>query len=143
MDTLPYFLALAGFVVTNRILFHVQPIIKLRFSLICHFSTTLVLLGSALMGVYNLTLTIIAFFIYIYAAGLVFPLIVGEGLSLFPTLAGSSNACLFASTWIAFAIYTGIATLIPVNTLIILSLVFLGINLASILFYQGIKQNFF
>ncbi|KTD21016.1 multidrug effflux MFS transporter [Legionella israelensis] len=128
--------------VTNRIFFLVQPISKLRFSLICHFLTTLVLLGSSLTGIYSLIPTITAFFLYIYAAGLVFPLMVGEGLALFPTLAASSNACLFASTWIVFAIYTGVATFIPLNNLIILSLVFLGINLASILLYQDIKKNF-
>ncbi len=113
--------------ISNRILFHVPPINKLRFSLSCHLLTTLVLLGSSLAGTYHLMLTMIAFIMYIYAAGLIFPLMVGEVLSLFPKLAASSNACLFASIWMAYALYTGIATFIPVNnSLIILSLVFLG-----------------
>jgi DHA1 family bicyclomycin/chloramphenicol resistance-like MFS transporter len=114
--------------ISNRFLFSVDNHKKIRFSLVSHSILVSALLISALFGIYNIAWTIICLFLIIITTALLFPIFVGEVLSLFPTMAASSNACLFSLTWVAFATYTIIATQISVKTLLPLSCFFLAIN---------------
>jgi Bcr/CflA subfamily drug resistance transporter len=136
------FFGLAWFLgnVTNRLVFNISPIKKVQFSLSCHSCIILVLLITSMMGIYNASLTIVCFFILILTTGLIFPLFVAEGLSLFPQIAASANACLFSLTWIAFALYTLLAAFLPVKSLTPLAIAYICINGFSYLVYSKVKN---
>lgn len=119
----------------NRFMFDVSVTKRVSFTLGCQGIFILLLLVTALFGVYHFYLCLVCFFMLVFATALSFPLFVAEALSLFPALAGSSNACLFAMTWLAFSVYSMIAALISVDSLIPLGSIFLGIYLFSLWYY--------
>jgi len=126
--------------ISNHLLFEVSLKYKARFSLF----TQLIMIGILFFIVgsqyHNMWLILIPYLIIIYCAALIFPIFVGESLSMVPTLAASSNALLFSSTWLAFGLYSALATQLSVFNLLPMVTVLLFINLMSHVLYFFIRK---
>lgn len=115
--------------ITNRVFFHVNRNSKVIFSLSLQTLVILILIATTLLTNISATTLLFGQFVLVFSAAIVFPIFVGEGLSHFPDIAASSNAFLFASTWLAFSFYSFLATLLPYETLLPLTLCYGLINL--------------
>ncbi len=119
----------------NRLLFRFDINIKTKVATALTLITVIVMLIYSLSGYFNLTLIIVPTFLAIMFSGSVFSIYVAEGMTLFPEMAGSANAVLFTLIWIAFSIFTLIATLLKSTTLLPYSLTFLCVCLLCLLVY--------
>lgn len=117
--------------VVNQIFFNSDKHIKVIASMLCQTIVLVIMYVLAHLNVMTVFTTTATIFLLIFNAAVIFPIFVGECLAQFPKLAASCNAFLFASTWLAFALYTLIATLIPVETLMPLTLVYAVVNIIS------------
>ncbi|MDI9818755.1 MULTISPECIES: Bcr/CflA family efflux MFS transporter [unclassified Legionella] len=127
--------------VTNRLFFEIATHKKMMFALGLQTAMSTVLLIIASTSAISAVTTFIPVFFMVYAAAIIFPIFVGESLVYFPDMAASSNAFLFASTWIAFSLYTLIATQISVDNLIPLALAYLLVNCMGYWLYFCIRKN--
>lgn len=128
--------------ITNRLLFHVKRNHKVIFALLAQTLTILFLSITAGFHVVTATKLLIGQFILVYTAALVFPVFVADSLSYFTDIAASSNAFLFASTWLAFSLYSFLATLLPHENLMPFILIYGLVNIAGYcLFYLITKED--
>jgi len=113
---------------TNRFLFEVEHHIKIIISLLVQTMMIIILMIFSYFEVITVTSFLIPLFFIVLCAAVMFSIFVSECLSEFPDLAASSNAFLFATTWVAFGVYTSYATMLPVNTIMPIALTYLFIN---------------
>ena len=126
---------------TNRLLFDVNQTSKVLVSLIVQTIMIVALITFSYLDVITVASFFIPLLIIIFCAAVMFSLFVSESLSQFPDLAASSNAFLFATTWIGFGVYTFYATSLPVNNVMPLSLTFLFVNGICYLLMKKIKSQ--
>lgn len=125
--------------VTNRILFNVNQTIKVMTSLITQMIMIMILIIFSYFKLITVISFLIPLFIIIFCAAVIFPIFVSECLSQFPDLAASSNAFLFATTWIAFGVYTFYATKLSYQTVMPLALTYLFVNCLCLILSKKIK----
>jgi Bcr/CflA subfamily drug resistance transporter len=127
--------------ISNHLLFDVSLKVKARFSLF----TQLLMIGFLFVIVSShnpgMWFILIPCLMIIFCAALIFPIFVGESLSMVPTLAASSNALLFSSTWLAFSVYSVLATQLSASNLLPMVIVFLLVNLSCHTLYYLVKKN--
>jgi len=88
-------------------------------------------------GYFNLPLLVIPTFITIFFAGGLFPIYVAEAMTLFPEIAASVNACVFALAWVMLGTFTLIGAALKVHSLLPLAGTFILATLLSIVTYYG------
>lgn len=125
---------------TNRIFFSISTWLKVKLALTLHGLAVVMVLLSACFHRYDAAVILISILMLVFASAIIFPIVLGECLMLFPAMAASSNACLFSITWLGFGTYTVLATLIVVDTLLPLGLAFLGIFLMSFMVVKTWRQ---
>lgn len=126
----------------SRFTFDIPLRQKVQITLGTHAILVTLFFITAWLGVYNLYWNMLCFAGLIFAVALTFPVFVGEALSLFPHMAGSANACLFAMTWMAFSLFSILAAGINVVSLLPLASVFAGVFIVSCgFYYQQLKPN--
>lgn len=133
-------LGLAWFLgnITNRIFFDIEHKTKVIISLLTQTIMIMVLMVFSYFEILTVVSFLIPLFIIIYCAAIIFALIVSESLSQFPNLAASSNAFLFATTWLAFGAYSFYATTLPVNNVMPMILTYFFVNLLCYLLVKKI-----
>ncbi len=77
----------------------------------------------------NIYLAALPPYVLIFCSAMIFPITMGECLSLFPEMAASANACFFSMTWMAAGGYSTIAALLNTHSLIALAAVFCVVTL--------------
>lgn len=115
----------------NRILFHHHYLKKVVASLIIQTVMIALMLVLAYFERLNVATFLIPLCVVVACAAMIFSVFVGECLSQFPQLAGSANAFLFATGWLAFGIFTLIATFIPEDRFMPMLVAFLSVNALS------------
>ncbi|VVC75369.1 Multidrug resistance protein D [Aquicella siphonis] len=136
-------LGLAWFLgnLTNRILFNVEHNIKVISSLFVQSMMIVILAAFSYFEVITVASFLVPLFIIIFCAAIMFAMFVSESLSQFPDLAASSNAFLFATTWLAFGAYTYYATFLPVNKVMPIALTYLFVNCICYLLMKKIRSQ--
>lgn len=134
-------LGLAWFMgnLTNRVLFTMDQKVKLITSLAAQSITIIILIVFSYYGAITVASFLIPLFIIIFCAAILFAMLVSESMLQFPDLAASSNAFLFATTWVAFGAYTFYATSLPVNSVMPMALSYLVVNCMSFLLIKKIQ----
>ncbi len=122
---------------TNRFLFDVHPHKKISVALSVGSLVTVMMVIFAAQGYFNVYLAALPIYGLIFLSGMVFPIFVGECLSLFPQIPASANACFFSLSWFGFAFFTGVATLLRAHTLLPIAVTFLIVNLCAQLLYRS------
>jgi DHA1 family bicyclomycin/chloramphenicol resistance-like MFS transporter len=135
-------LGLAWFLgnLTNRFLFDVGHNIKVLVSLLVQTLMILILITFSYLEMITVTSFLIPLFVITFCAAIIFAMLVSESLSQFPDLAASSNAFLFATTWVGFGIYTFYATSLPVNNVMPMALTYLFVNCVCYLLLKKIQS---
>jgi|GEM_PF-1856820 MFS family permease len=136
-------LGLAWFLgnLTNRILFNVEHNIKVIFSLIVQSIMIIILMTLSYFDMITVASFLVPLFIIIFCAAIMFAMLVSESLSQFPELAASSNAFLFATTWVAFGAYTFYATWLSVSNVMPMALTYLFVNCMCYLLMNKIHSH--
>lgn len=110
--------------ITNRLFFDVTRHSKVIFAFSCQIIMILFLVLNNLLFEVTVTKLLVGQFILVFSAALIFPIFVADSLSHFSDMAASSNAFLFACTWLAFSLYSLLATLLPYQSLLPLFLLY-------------------
>ena len=103
----------------------VMPLMILNGIIFVYISTTTISIAKFIVPV----------LIMIYLAGILFPMMVAETLSLFKKDAGSANGILFSLVWMVFSLFTSIGSQIHPNNALPIAYLYLCIAIISYLFF--------
>ena len=123
--------------VLNRILFRVNLTLKTQVALYVSLAMSIVMLVMNLNGYFTTTLIVAPTFIITMCSANMFPLYIAECIALFPKISASANACVFSLAWVIFGIFTMIASLLKVHSLLPIILTYLSIGILAIVIYYG------
>lgn len=126
--------------VTNRTLFHMNPIIKVTTGLLITLFAAIALLIMGSNNVFTLAAFVTPMFFMIMMSGGIFSLFVSECLSMAPQMAASANGFLFGTTWTAFSIFSVIAAFTKSHTLIPIASSLLGACILCLLLFLKAKK---
>lgn len=122
---------------TNRVLFHLNDDRKTQvgLGLIALVALTMVVL----VHIFPIGLLVLVAptFCMVWLSGMIFPIFVSECLSMFSKMAASGNACLFGVVWLVFAMFTLLAVVLKVNTLMPMAFAYLGVSVFCFILYYG------
>jgi len=133
------FMGIAWFIgtTTNRLFFHVDNKVKTKIALWLTFLSAVIMLVLTYSGYFNVAILVIPTVIIIMCSGVMFALYIGEGLTLFPTMAASANACLFSLIWIVFSVFTAIGVMLKVQSGLSLASIFVCVSILCLAFYYS------
>jgi MFS transporter, DHA1 family, multidrug resistance protein len=109
----------------SRLLYQIPLMTRCVMSLVVQ---TLLIIAYLLIANFKMAspfLLVVIFFIFSLSSSFVFGAVVSEALSLFPKLAGSANGVLFSFLWVFFGLSSFVASLLPIDNLLPMALVFL------------------
>ncbi len=132
------FMGLAWFLgnVLNRVLFRYDENSKTVFSLIVMLVSGFSLLFWSAYHSFTVLSFAVPTFLMVLASGFIFPIYIGEALTIFSSeLAASANGCLFSMTWLGFGIYTLIGALLKASTPLPTAVVYVVISLLCVVLY--------
>ena len=120
----------------TRILFRFDKKIKTQFALSFILINAITMLLLVNLGYFNVYVFTIPTFFMILITGFIFSTYVADILTIFPKLAASANACLFAMIWLIFSSFTILATQLKIHSLLPLSLTYLAVGLLGLFIYS-------
>lgn len=119
----------------NRFTFRISRKVKAQVTLLIALLAAITSVVLGIMGFFNLLSLVLPTLIMVMMGGVIFAAYVSECLSMFPDHAASSNGALFAIAWLIFTVYTYIASLIKVHSLLPLALSYFVISIACLLIF--------
>lgn len=125
---------------TSRFLFGVNKHIKISIALGLSFLAAITMLVFSQLNYLNLPTLVIPTFLIIGCSGFIFPIYIGECLTIFPQLAASANACLFSFIWIMFCVFSALGALLNLHSLAPLALAYCSINIISLILYYRLSR---
>ncbi|ODN41673.1 MFS transporter [Piscirickettsia litoralis] len=102
---------------TSRLFFRISRLSKANAAFIVMMIAAVVMLSISFSTITMLKL-VVPIFIMIFCGGFLFPVYVGECLSLFRAQAASANGLLFSFIWIAFSLFSFIGSFLKVHSLV-------------------------
>jgi Bcr/CflA subfamily drug resistance transporter len=128
--------------ISSRFLFQVNKKIKVSIALWLSFMSAATMLLFSELHYLNLLTLVIPTFLIIACSGFVFPIYIGECLTLFPKLAASANACLFSLIWVVFSMLSALGALLNLHSLAPLAIAYCSLNLISLFLYYKVLRKF-
>ncbi|MCF6776609.1 MFS transporter [Thiotrichales bacterium 19X7-9] len=125
---------------TSRIFFKYSRYAKTNIMLIIMLiaAITMLILSYGELNIFKL---IIPVFVMIFCGGFLFPIYVGECLSIFRAQAASANGLLFALIWIVFSLFSLIGTWLKVHSLLPLALCYFIVTIIVYLWFVFVAKR--
>jgi len=125
----------------NRLTFDMNKSLKIQLAFWVIFLSSIAMFILGVLNYFNLYTIVVPIFIMVMMAGIIFANYVSECLGLFPRLAASTNGSLFAIAWAVYALYTYIATLIKIHSLLPLAIAYLIFTVICLLIYYLVLRR--